>query len=70
MRITLELSENLLNQAMKATHVNTKTGVIVFALEELVRKSKIIELQQYKGKIDLAIDINTLRSRVCRHTTK
>ena len=63
MRITLEFSENLLNQTMKATHVNTKTGVIVFAQEELVRKSEIIELKRYKGKIDLAIDINTVRSR-------
>ena len=63
MRITLEFSENLLNQTMKATHVNTKTGVTAFAQEEFVRKSKIIEIQRYKDKIDLAIDINTLRSR-------
>ena len=44
MRTTLDLPENLLNEAMKVTHTETKTAVIVKALEELVRKSKISEL--------------------------
>ena len=63
MRTTLDLPENLLNEAMKATHTRTKTGVIVLALEELIRKSKISELKKYKGKIDLGIDLDTLRDR-------
>ena len=41
MRIMLDLPEDLLEEAMKVTHTNTKTGVIVKALEELLRKSKI-----------------------------
>ena len=63
MRTTLDLPENLLNEAMKVTHTNTKTGVIVLALEELIRKSKISELKKYKGKIDLDIDLDELRDR-------
>lgn len=63
MRTTLDLPEQLLHEAMEATHVNTKTGVIVLALEELIRKSKIAELKQYKGKIDLEIDLNATRNR-------
>ena len=63
MRTTLDLPEQLLHEAMEATHVNTKTGVIVLALEELIRKSKIAELKQYKGKIDLGIDLNAIRNR-------
>ncbi len=63
MRVTIDLPEHLLNQAMKLTHKNTKTGVIVLALEELIRKSKIADLKQYKGKIDLDIDLNTIRNR-------
>ena len=63
MRTTLDLPEDLLNEAMKATHIQTKTKVIVTALEELIRKSKITELKKYKGKIDLDIDLNTLRCR-------
>ncbi|MCB1935404.1 MAG: type II toxin-antitoxin system VapB family antitoxin [Nitrosomonas sp.] len=63
MRITIDLSEDLLNEAMKLTHTSTKTSVIVLALEELVRKSRIANLKAFKGKIDLDIDPNTLRNR-------
>ena len=63
MRTTLDLPESLLNEAMQATHLNTKTGVIILALEELIRKEKITELKKYKGKIDLAIDLNAIRDR-------
>jgi len=63
MRTTLDLPENLLKEAMKATHTGTKTGVIVLALEELIRKTKISGLKKYKGKINLNIDLNALRDR-------
>ncbi len=65
MRTTLDLPENLLIEAMKATHIETKTKVIITALEELIRKTQISDLKKYKGKIDLNIDINQLRSREC-----
>jgi hypothetical protein len=63
MRTTLNLPENLLNEAMALTHTDTKTAVIIKALEELVRKSKMTGLKQYRDKIDLDIDLNTLRDR-------
>ncbi|HHH48544.1 MAG TPA: type II toxin-antitoxin system VapB family antitoxin [Gammaproteobacteria bacterium] len=63
MRTTLDLPEDLLEEAMKVTHTNTKTGVIIKALEELVRKSKISNLKKYKGKIDLEIDLDEIRDR-------
>tara|TARA_R110001592_G_scaffold1001_3_gene5932 strand:- start:20617 stop:20811 length:195 start_codon:yes stop_codon:yes gene_type:complete len=63
MRTTLDLPENLLNEAMRITHTSTKTGVIVKALEELVRKNRISELKKFKGKIDLDIDLNEIRDR-------
>ena len=63
MRTTLDLPENLLNEAMKLTHTETKTAVIVQALEELVRKSKISDIKKYRGKIDLDVDLNELRDR-------
>lgn len=66
MRTTLDLPEDLLNEAMKVAHIDTKTKVIITALEELIRKSKISELKKYKGKIDLAIDLNAIRGRECR----
>jgi Arc/MetJ family transcription regulator len=63
MRTTLDLPENLVNEAMELTHTNTKTAVIVKALEELVRKSKVSELKNYRGKVDLDIDLDELRDR-------
>ena len=63
MRTTLDLPEDLLKEAMKVTHTGTKTAVIIKALEELVRKSKITGLKKYKGKINLVIDLNEIRDR-------
>ena len=67
MRTTLDLPENLLKEAMKTTHIQTKTKVIITALEELIRKSKISELKNFKGKVDLNIDMDAIRGRKCRY---
>lgn len=66
MRTTLELPEDLVEEAMKATNIKTKTKVIVAALEQLIRKSKIAEIKKYKGQVDLDIDLNEVRGRKCR----
>lgn len=63
MRTTLDIPENLINEAMKATHIKTKTKVIVTALEGLIRKSKISDLKKYKGKVDLKMDMDVIRKR-------
>ncbi len=67
MRTTLDLPIDLLEEAMKATHIKTKTKVIIIALEELIRKSKISELKEFKGKGDLDIDLDTIRGRQCQY---
>ena len=66
MRTTLDLPEDLLREAMKTTQIQTKTKVIITALEELIRKSKISELKKYKGKVDLDLDLDKIRGRQCR----
>ena len=67
MRTTLDLPEHLLDEAMKTTNITTKTKVIITALEELIRKAKISDLKKFKGKIDLDIDMDTIRGRKCRY---
>jgi Arc/MetJ family transcription regulator len=67
MRTTLDLPEDLINEAMKATHINTKTRVIITALEDLIRKSKISGLKEFKGKVDIDIDMDAIRDRQCRY---
>lgn len=63
MRTTLDLPESLIFEAMKLSHQHTKTAVIITALEEFVRKSRTQGIKKYKGKIDLDIDLDTLRKR-------
>lgn len=66
MRTTLDLPEDLVEEAMKATNIKTKTKVIVTALEQLIRKTKLAEIKNYKGKVDLDIDLSELRGRKCQ----
>jgi len=63
MRTTLDLPEDLLNEAMRVSRIETKTKVIVTALQELVRRNRISELKHYKGKVHLDMDMDTIRSR-------
>jgi Arc/MetJ family transcription regulator len=63
MRTTLDLPEELLAEAMEVSHQRTKTGVIIAALEDLVRKSRLRSLKRFKGKLDLDVDLHALRKR-------
>jgi len=63
MRTTLNLPESLVLKAMKLSKSINKTKTIILALENLIRKSQISSLKNYKSKIDLDIDLNMLRKR-------
>jgi hypothetical protein len=65
MRTTLDLPEELLREAMRTTHIETKTKVIITALEELIRKNNIAGIKKFKGKVELDIDMDVVRSREC-----
>jgi Arc/MetJ family transcription regulator len=61
MRTTLNLPENLIAEAMKLTGEKTKTGVIRLALTNLIKEDKLKDLKNYYGKVDLDIDLVSLR---------
>ncbi len=63
MRTTLDIPQSLLEEAMKVSHSNTKTATIILALKELIKKSTISEIKEYKGKVNLEINIDELRNR-------
>lgn len=67
MRTTLDIPEDLIKDAMKASHIDTKTQVIIIALKDLIRKSRLSELKKFKGKIDIDIDMDAVRGRKCRY---
>ncbi len=66
MRTTLDLPEDLLHEAMKAANIKTKTRVITVALKGLIRKHRIAGLKDFKGKVDLDMDLDDIRGRKCR----
>lgn len=63
MRTTLNLPEELLDDALQLTQAKNKTQVIVMALEDLIRRHRLQKLKDYKGKLDLDIDLDVTRSR-------
>lgn len=63
MRTTLDLPENLIENAMNITHAKTKTELIKFALENIINQEKRKNIRKYHGKLDLDIDLNELRKR-------
>lgn len=63
MRTTLDIPENLLLEAMRVTKARTKTEVIKFALENIIQKNKLKKLKNYRGKIELDINMDLLRKR-------
>ncbi len=63
MRTTLDLPEDLLIKAMRVSHQKSKTATIIAALEDLVRKSRLQQLKAFKGKVDMDIDLDSVRKR-------
>jgi Arc/MetJ family transcription regulator len=63
MKTTLNLPDELMKEAMLLTDVKTKTEVIIVALKELIRKNKIAKLKNYKGTVNLEMDVDILRNR-------
>ena len=63
MKITIDISEDLMNEAMRVTRASTKTELIKNALYHIIHKNKNKSLKTYKGKIDLNIDLNVVRDR-------
>ena len=63
MRTTLDIPQSLISEALNVSGKKTKTAVIIMALEDLVRKSKIQGIKKFKGKVDLQIDLDSLRKR-------
>lgn len=63
MRTTLDLPEELVEEARAALGFKSKTDTVVLALRELVRRRRVDDLKQLLGRVDLAIDIAESRRR-------
>ncbi|HOF85354.1 MAG TPA: type II toxin-antitoxin system VapB family antitoxin [Treponemataceae bacterium] len=63
MRTTLDIPEELISEAMELTRIQTKTDLIKTALQNLIQKERIKDLKNYFGKVNLEIDLDTIRKR-------
>ena len=61
MRTTLDLPQDLVEEARRVLGFKSKTDTVVLALRELVRRRRIEELKDLLGAVDL--DLNIPRSR-------
>ena len=60
-RTNIELDEDLVDEAMKLTHVKTKKELVHLALEELVRKKNRKNLLDYEGKVPWQGNLSAMR---------
>lgn len=63
MRTTLDIPEELLEEAQHRLGFKSKTDTVVLALKELVRKQRLQELKALLGTVDLEVDLNASRRR-------
>lgn len=63
MRTTLDLPEELLEEARRLLGFKSKTDTVVMSLRELVRSRRIEELKGLLGTVELDLDIPASRRR-------
>jgi Arc/MetJ family transcription regulator len=63
MRTTLDLPEDLLEEARTALGFKSKTDTVVMALRELLRRRRIEDLKGLLGRVRLDVDVPASRRR-------
>ena len=63
MRTTLDLPNELVDEARRSLGFVSKTDTVVFALKEVVRRGRLDELKDLIGRIEFEFDPTTLRER-------
>ncbi len=63
MRTTLDLPEELVEEARRLLGFKSKTDTVILALQELVRRRRIEELKNLFGSISLELDLERSRRR-------
>jgi len=63
MRTTLILPEELLEEARTALGFRSKTDTVVYALREIVRRSRADELKAMMGRVRFEFDPTELRKK-------
>ncbi len=63
MRTTIDIPEELIEEARQLLGFKSKTDTIILSLQELIRKKRIEELKKMAGHVKLDIDVDKSRRR-------
>jgi Arc/MetJ family transcription regulator len=63
MRTTLDVPDNLLEEARELLGFKSKTDTVTLALKELIRRRRLEELKEMMGSVRLEIDLTKSRRR-------
>jgi Arc/MetJ family transcription regulator len=63
MRTTVDIPEDLLEEAKKVSATRSIRDTVVAALEELIRKGRREELRKLAGTMELKVDLKRSRER-------
>lgn len=63
MRTTLDLPIGLVEEARTSLGYTSKTDTVVFALREVVRRTRLDELKALIGRVEFDFDPSALRAR-------
>jgi Arc/MetJ family transcription regulator len=63
MRTTLDLPEDVLENARNTLGFKSKTDTVVYALREVVRRGRIDDLKALFGKVHVELDLERARGR-------
>ena len=63
MRTTLDLPDELIDQARSALGFKSKTDTVVYALKEVVRRGHVDGLKALFGKVHIDLDLDKSRGR-------
>ena len=70
MRTTVDLPDDLIDQAREAGGFTSKTDTVVFALRELIRRKRITELKSLMRRIEFDFDPRAPRRRERRQAVR
>ena len=63
MRTTLDLPAGLVEEARSAIGFKSKTDTVVFALKEIVRRSRMDELKEFITRMEFEFDPTLIRKK-------
>jgi hypothetical protein len=63
MRTTLDIPQELIQEAQEILGYTSKTDVIIYSLREMIRRRRLEELKGLAGQVELKVDVAKSRRR-------